>query len=426
MQSRYEACLKSILLDLFRAHLSDPTLEVGIGTGTTYLQGLSKSRYGASFISARTFTDAIEALQKAGLVLQSTAYWHDPAGKNSRTARYMPTPELLSGLKQTGATIVDLQRNHNAEGIRLKDSDKALVEYGDNAFATAARERLRIINDMLASHWADLALSDEQLAEEVVHIRGTRDEEATQSFDFASRTVYRVFNNSDWQQGGRFYGAWWISCPSRLRPHILIDGKRTVEVDYSGLHAAMLYAEAGMDVPEDPYARCISKSGDKAERRLVKRTFNALLNADKVNRVSEIEGYTPVLTGRDWPEFKQYIVARYPEFSQHFGSGVGLKLQRKDSDLAEAVMLKFAAMGYACLPVHDSFVVHHDLEQDLANAMNEAFRAEFGVDGNVGVEVGVGETVEGSRTPIDLDIGDLLHLKSFEERLSDFRSTKCV
>ncbi len=328
------------------------------------------------------------------------------------------------GLVQTGTNVVDLRRHQSAEGIRLKDNDKALVEYGDNAFATGARDRLRIINDMLTNHWADLALSDEQLAEEMAHLRGTRDEEATQSFDFAARTVYRVFNNSDWQQGGRFYGAWWISCPSRLRQHILIDGKRTVEVDYSGLHAAMLYAEADLDVPNDPYARCLSRAGDKAERKLVKRTFNALLNADKVSRVSEIEGYTSDLTGRDWPEFKQYIVAQYPEFSHHFGSGVGLRLQRKDSDLAEAVMLQFAAMGYACLPVHDSFIVHHGLEHDLANAMNRAFHAEFGIDGKVGVEVGVGETVEGSSTPIGLNINDLLHPTGHEGRLSKFWSNK--
>ncbi len=336
----------------------------------------------------------------------------------------MATPNLLRDISQTGASFIDLRRHKNAEGIRLKDSNKVLVEYGDIAFTTEARDRLKAINEMLSSHWADLALSDEQFAEEVVHIRGTRDDEATQSFDFAARTVYRVFNNNDWQQGGRFYGAWWISCPSRLRPHILIDGKRTVEVDYSGLHAAMLYAEAGLDVPDDPYARCLSRTGDKEERQLVKRTFNALLNADKVSRVSEIEGYTSDLTGRDWPEFKQYIVAQYPEFSQHFGSGVGLRLQRKDSDLAEAVMLQFAAMGYACLPVHDSFIVHHGLEHDLANSMNRAFLAEFGVEGKVGVEVGVGETVEGSSTPVDLDIGDLLHPAGYEGRLSKFWSNK--
>ncbi|NDW60120.1 hypothetical protein G0P98_27020, partial [Yangia sp. PrR004] len=134
-----------------------------------------------------------------------------------------------------------------------------------------AGDRLRIINEMLQSHWADLALSDEQLAAELRNIGDTRGDEAAQSFDFAARTVHRVFNNNDWEQGGRFYGAWWISCPSRLRSHILIDGKRTVEVDYSGLHAAMLYAQYGQPIPDDPYERCLTKTGNTAERKVSAR-----------------------------------------------------------------------------------------------------------------------------------------------------------
>jgi hypothetical protein len=419
-QPLFEAAIKAIVLDLYRAHESDPALEVGIGTGTTALQRKSKSRYGASFISARTFIDAMEALQRAGLIVLSTPHWDDPEKKRSRVARYMATPSLLCGIDRVGASVVDLRRHKNAEGIRLKDGEKRLVEYGDDAFANAARNRLRIINDMLESHWADLARTDEQLAADLKEMAGTRDDEAAQSFDFAARTVHRVFNNEDWEQGGRFYGAWWISCPSRLRPYILINGKRTVEVDYSGLHAAMLYAQDGQPIPDDPYERCLTKKDNKAERKLVKLTFNALLNADSVNRIGEIEDYSPEITGRSWYDFKWYIVSKYPEFRQHFGSGVGLHLQRKDSDLAEKVMLRFAAMGYACLPVHDSFIVHHDLQHELDQIMREAFEAEFGVSGKVGVDIGIGEVVEESDLPVEPDPDQLLNPVGYEARLQAF------
>ncbi|MFD2740670.1 hypothetical protein ACFSUD_13870 [Sulfitobacter aestuarii] len=419
-QANFEAAIKAIVLDLYRAHKSDPTLEVGIGTGTTALQRKSKSRYGASFISARTFIDAMEALKREGLIVISTPHWDDPAKKNSRVARHMATPSLMAGFERVSASVLDLRRHPNAEGIRLKDSKKRLVEYGDDAFANGARDRLRIINDMLESHWADLALTDEQLAQELRRIGGTRDDEAAQSFDFAARTVYRVFNNEDWEQGGRFYGAWWISCPSRLRPHILINGKRTVEVDYSGLHAAMLYAQDGQAIPDDPYERCLTKKDNKAERKLVKRTFNALLNADNVNRISEIEDYSPEITGRSWYDFKWHIVSKYPEFRPHFGSGVGLHLQRKDSDLAEKVMLRFAAMRYACLPVHDSFIVHHGLQDELDRIMREAFEAEFGLSGKVGVDIGIGEMAENSGQPIEPDPDQLLNSVGYEARLQAF------
>lgn len=325
-QARFEASVRAIVLDLFRAHKSDPTLEVGIATGTGALQDLSTSRYGASFISARTFTDAMEALKAAELIFMSTPHWDDPAKKNSRVARYMATPSLLCGLEAEGASTVDLRRHANAEGIRLKDTEKFLVEYDDNAFASGARDRLRTINKMLESHWADLALTDGEMARQLKRIEGTRDDEAAQTFDFAARTVYRVFNNNDWEQGGRFYGAWWTCCPSRLRPYILINGKRTVEVDYSGLHAAMLFAQDGQPIPDDPYERCMTKADNRAERKLIKATFNALLNADSVNGITEIDDYSPEITGRSWEDFKRYVASKYPEFKQYFGSGLGLRL----------------------------------------------------------------------------------------------------
>lgn len=403
-QERFDGAIRAIVLDLFRAHISDPALEVGIAASWERLQRLSKSRYGASYLSARTFTDAMEALKGAGLIWMSTRHWDDPAKKNSRVARYMATHSLIDDLKARGCSAVDLHRTANTAGIRLKDDNKDLIEYEDNKFTIEARARLRTINTMLEEHWVDLALTDKQLAIELERIAGTRDDEATVPFDFAARTVYRVFNNCVWGQGGRFYGAWWISCPSKLRPYILIDGKRTVEADYSGLHAAMLYAQEGRPIPDDPYERCLRKAYSKQERALVKRTFNALLNADRVHKIQEIDGYNPEITGRSWQDFKLFVVSCFPEFQKYFGSGIGLELQRKDSDLAEAVMLRFAESGHACLPVHDSFIVHHALQGDLDQEMQRAFEKEFGKLVNVGVDQGIGEVIESMDSPIELDM----------------------
>ncbi len=37
-------------------------------------------------------------------------------------------------------------------------------------------------------------------------------------------------------------------------------------------------------------------------------------------------------------------------------------------------------MGYAILPMHDSFIIHHGLEQELKDTMNKAFRDMFDTD----------------------------------------------
>ncbi|KQI67603.1 hypothetical protein AN189_14930 [Loktanella sp. 3ANDIMAR09] len=324
-----------------------------------------------------------------------------------------------------------LRRRGGAEGIILKGKKnkkadkKPLLAYGDVAFANEARENLHVINRMLSDNLADLSLCEREVQSKLHEIAFIRERTSAHSPDYTARTVYRVFNNSDWEQGGRFNGAWWIGCPSPLRPYIHIDGKRTVEVDYSGLHAAMLFAEAGLQIPNDPYERCLSKAIDtpegKAERKLVKLTFNALLNAKTVQHFGQVKGYSEDLTGREWDDFKKFIVSSFPEFKQHFGSGVGLRLQRKDSDLAERVMLKFAAMGYACLPVHDSFIVHHEMQDVLTDTMKAVFKDMFGSVGETDFDMGIGEAVSGIGEPIDVNMEDLLAPTGHAGRLQAYQ-----
>lgn len=423
-QPSFEAAIKAIVLDLYRAHESNPDLEVGIASGTTTLQKLSKSRYGASFISARTFQDALSILISQGLVTITTPYWHDPLGKTSRVARHRASAMLLTAMCGAGASVALLRRHSVSERIILKDDKKKKIEYGDIQIANDARDRLQIINTTLRNHWADIALPDDELIKHKVAVSGKREEEASQPFDFAARTVHRVFNNNDWEQGGRFYGAWWISIPSKLRPLILIDGKPTVEVDYSGLHAAMLYAMEGKAIPSDPYEQCYSKWGNKGARKVVKLAFNALLNADSTTKISPVDGFREDLLGMSWQDFLLYVVSCFPEFGHYFGTGVGLRLQYRDSILAEKVMLKFASQGYACLPVHDSFIVHHALLDDLTNAMQETFEVEFGSVGEVSYQLGDGEQISTTGPLVEVVMGELVNPIGYQARLQDFWSNQ--
>ena len=423
-QPSFEAAVKAIVLDLYRADQSDEALEVAIASGTTALQKLSKSRYGASFVSARTFQDALSILVRSGFVDISTPYWHDKNGAASRVARYRASPKLLALLHGAGASVALLRRHRGAEGIILKDENKKKIEYGDIHVASDARDRLQMINKMLRSHWADIALSDDELVRHKTAVSGKREGEASQSFDFAARTVHRVFNNNDWEQGGRFYGAWWISIPSKLRPLILIDGKPTVEVDYAGLHAAMLYAMAGQPIPKDPYKQCYSKWGSRSARKIVKLTFNALLNADSITKISPIDGFTEDLLGMKWQDFVLYVVSCFPEFEHHFGTGIGLRLQYRDSILAENVMLRFASQGYACLPVHDSFIVHHALLDELTSAMQQAFEAEFRAVGEVSYQLGDGERIDTKGQLVKFNMDEQLKPVGYQARLQGFWSNK--
>ena len=77
--------------------------------------------------------------------------------------------------------------------------------------------------------------------------------------NYPENFVRRIFNNGKWSDGGRFYGGWWQRIPGELRRRIVINnsGNTCSELDYSGLHIVLLYAQENIDywkdVQVDPY-----------------------------------------------------------------------------------------------------------------------------------------------------------------------------
>ena len=74
--------------------------------------------------------------------------------------------------------------------------------------------------------------------------------------------------------------------------------------------------------------------------------------------------------------------------------------------------------------MHDSFLVHHALINELTEAMQAAFEAEFGARGKVGFEIGVGEAVESNMTPVSPDVDLLLNPSGYNARLQEFRMAR--
>jgi hypothetical protein len=82
--------------------------------------------------------------------------------------------------------------------------------------------------------------------------------------------------------------------------------------------------------------------------------------------------------------------------------------------IAEKVMLHFAKMGYAILPLHDSFIIHHGLEDELMNAMNQAFKEQFNVNAKVDIKyrsISRRQEREQGNDDGGLDLEQLLRLK---------------
>lgn len=281
------------------------------------------------------------------------------------------TPIELA-LRQTsrdGAGFHTWTDDPNFETIRLKDNKGGLRDYEGTTETQRMRGNLDRINSVLES--AQITIPAEAFDNDAV---------AAQTYERVQQGVrlYRTFKGNAFDSGGRFYGGWWIQHLKKQRPSIQINGLPTVEADYRGLYAAILFAEHGIAIPDDPYSAVpdLSHGKDPNWRKAVKTTFNAMLNAaGRLNEPSEFDLTPYSITKQD---FQQMIRDAFPAFHAEFRSNAWGRLQRAESDLMEAVLLHFSELGIPVLPIHDGAIVQADRGEDLRDTMQAVFMDRYG------------------------------------------------
>jgi hypothetical protein len=250
---------------------------------------------------------------------------------------------------------------------------------------------LKTYNDFIFAQEIGLDLSPEEEAEWAVSLN--KDDDVS-GIDFRmpellQTDLCRIFNNGvlgsvqqAFNQGGRFYGGWWINAPSRFRPRITINGSSTVELDYSGYHINMIYHEHGLECEGEPYtlpdiAESERQHGSEpgTYRSCIKQYTQALINCDKGGRPSQIdldEGTElPPLYGPS--RIIEMIEQRHRPIASAFRTNAGLRLQRIDSDIAMEVITTAMNEGWVALPVHDSFIAPAEHRERLLSIMNDSY-----------------------------------------------------
>jgi hypothetical protein len=335
------------------------------------------SRYRKLFITYEAFITAFEGLCKLGYLKIVKKGVYDSANKIGWNTKVRGTDKLITLL--TGTYCLKLPHVEIAPekpGLILKNSDNKEIPFKPTAITCKYEDNLAIINRRLSRSWIDLNILDSEWETLKDRIAKTKKPDDVKVLDLTRRRLYRVFNNSSFEAGGRFYGGWWQRLPKEYRKHVTIDGKATIEIDYSGLHPAILYAEAGAEIPDDPYDPCGIGLPSSA-REAVKKAMLVLLNAG--GTIShETKREIKEATGLAWDEIQRRLIEKHQPIASSLNSGAWSRLQFADSQLAEAVMLKFSEWRAPCLPVHDSFIVHHGYRADLQTLMEEAFKERYG------------------------------------------------
>lgn len=203
--------------------------------------------------------------------------------------------------------------------------------------------------------------------------------------EFFNRHLNRIFNDGTFDHGGRLYGAWYQYVPKWMRRRITIDQRKTVELDFSGMSVRMLYHLNGIDYLRDPYelpklsAYAVATGRPRKHfRGAIKKLIQAMLN----NEDDELQPEMIELEASFRPKYtrvevRDMILEQHGAISAAFGSGVGKRLQRLDSDIALEIIVSLMGEGILGLPIHDSFIVMRAHKRMLYEQMTNSYRSRM-------------------------------------------------
>ena len=379
-QIRFNYAVRHQLIELWKKHHTHKDNQSSIQKNKNFYSALQQ--YRDPYLTYRMAIQAFEGLQKLDLIEVTKNGFYDRIKMEGNLTRYRATTKLSEMLGELdGHPLIDLPTNLDINTILLRhkiDGRRMLVPYEEDKDTEQWRINLKEINACFSRHMLDLRIKDSEV--EALQERLLSDSEK-EPIDLTKKLLIRIFINSSFGEGGRFYRGWWQNVPSEYRPFITINSKSTQEHDYSQLNPNMIYSLYNHELgSEDAYSRVIGPE----HRDVVKEAFNAMFQAN-TSLESKPRGINIDEIGMTWKELRQAILDAHKPIKNLFFTGLGNKLQFEDSIMAENVMLQFARIDYPALPVHDSFIMHHafgnhgELEEAMRRAFHDRFHRDIGI-----------------------------------------------
>lgn len=376
--------LKVLLLDLYVAWFADPELKIAVSRNKNDYK--AKSRYNELHISY-LMVDVVDALVEHGFLNLTNGFYDQEQGRGY-VSRIWPSEPLEHLFKAARFSPFMIESHSERETVILRDDTGKDIEfYEDTDEVLHMRRVLKKYNDLLARTHIDL-----DYLQVPVLVLGNKKRFHRLEINQQSKTVRRVFNEGRFDKGGRFYGGWWQRCPSELRPHIVMDGVLTEEVDFSGLHIVLLYARREINyweaVGDDPYN--IVPPSDWPEDINLRETLKMLLltaiNADNEKKAfkafrRQAEAGSPAKSLNDTMLGKllSALRAKHQAIAEDFATGAGIDLMFIDSQITSLLIEHYTDCGVPILTIHDSYIVPFGYSDDLVSKMKRACESVTGV-----------------------------------------------
>lgn len=373
--------LKVIILDLWAANKLALNPYRSISKNKSDYNKKKETRYRKIHLTYDYLIPLINDLDKLDYLTQDIGYRKRSNGKKSKLTRIKATDKLINKIlfpeygvdrvvASKGQISIASHHNDNEETIILKDNKKNRIDYVETEATKLMRHNLQLINNKIAKERIALEISDEQFKALEKQIGS---EDKPREIDFTKIKLHRLFNNSSFEEGGRFYGGWWQNIPREYRKYITISYKDSIELDYSGHHFRILYAKENLNPPDDPY------DIDGFEREDLKIALQIILNASSKEAAKDAICKEKIsdVANSDVAKLVKALEIRHQAINKYYYTGEGIKLQYLDSMLAEQVMLKMLKRGATVLPLHDSFLVLQSYREELEEIMKDEFEKMF-------------------------------------------------
>jgi hypothetical protein len=249
-----------------------------------------------------------------------------------------------------------------------KDDDgrAATIAFRETASTRQLAGQMRRINEFLSS-------ADIEVTGQTTGLSLGKDGQVIAPY---RRSLRRIFNNANWQHGGRLAGGFWMGMERAERfERIRIDGERIADVDYRQLFPRLAYVRAGKPQLEGDIYHV---AGDGSGRDGWKKLMNAMLFADGPLRNWPEGTLQHFPSGTKLRDAIKMLAARHAPIASLFGAGLGFQLMRIESDMLIRVIMHLASIGVTALPLHDAVLVAESKADVAADAMQSAFNVWTG------------------------------------------------
>lgn len=325
---------------------------------------------GGNPVYGQHFLSALDGLASLGLIEEEQRGFMVSRRKrmpslirtSAALAQFLPLapPDWRSVKQIDDGALVILKEGKDDEGRA------ATISFSETAKTRQFAGQMRHINELLRS--ADIEVTGQDTG-----LSLGKDGQVIAPY---RRSLRRIFNNGNWQHGGRLAGGFWMGMQRAERfERIRIDGERIADVDYRQLFPRLAYVRAGQPQPKDDI---YDVTGDGSGRDGWKQLMNAMLFAVGPLRNWPDGTLQHFPSGTKLRDAIKMLAARHAPIADLFGTGLGFQLMRVESDMLIGIITHLASIGVTALPLHDAVLVAESTAYVAQDAMQAAFRMATG------------------------------------------------